>query len=283
MMAARGDVRPRHSHRWRWLQRVAFYATVVAVVAPILFPYYWMLVVSLKTPIQNLASPPALIFPPTPMNYVELFGQNKMLQVLSNSLIVGLASTLLGLVLGLPAAFAIARFRFDTLGVLILLARMLPGIAMLVPWYLMFVQLQLVGTHGALVFSHLSVSLPLIIWLSIGFFEGLPSELMDAAVVDGCSLVGYFWRVALPLVRPAIAASAMLAFIYSWNNFLYSLILGGTIKMAPVAAYNMISSYDINWGGMMAAAVVTTWPVILLSLPFGQNLVRGLVSGAVKG
>jgi multiple sugar transport system permease protein len=123
----------------------------------------------------------------------------------------------------------------------------------------------------------------LIIWVSIGFFEDLPDDLLDAAYVDGCSMLGAFWTVALPLVRAGVAASAMLAFIYSWNSFLYSLILGGRLVLAPVATFNMVAEYDPDWGAMNAAAVLTTWPVILLSLPFGKNLVRGLTAGAVKG
>ena len=262
------------------LGAVALYGVLVGLLLLMMFPYYWMLVSSLKTKLQNLNI--TLLFSPTLKNYLYVFAKTDIPKVLLNSVMVGLASTVLGLALGLPAAFGIARFRVHTLGVVVLVARMLPGITMLVPWYLMFVRLGLVGTYWVLIFSHLSVSLPLIIWISIGFFEDLPEEMMDAAAVDGCSLFGAFWRVALPLVRPGIAASAVLAFIHSWNNFLYSLILGGRINMAPVAVYTMIREYDLNWGALNAAAVVVTWPVILLSLPFGKNLVRGLTAGAIK-
>ena len=263
-----------------WLGAVALYGVLVGLLVLLMFPYYWMLVSSFKTKLQNLNI--TLLFSPTLQNYLYVFAKTDIPKVLLNSVVVGLASTVLGLALGLPAAFGIARFRVHTLGVVVLVARMLPGITMLVPWYIMFVRLGLVGTYWVLIFSHLSVSLPLIIWVSIGFFEDLPEEMMDAAAVDGCSLFGAFWRVALPLVRPGIAASAVLAFIHSWNNFLYSLILGGRINMAPVAVYTMIREYDLNWGALNAAAVVVTWPVILLSLPFGKNLVRGLTAGAIK-
>ena len=268
--------------RRRWLGSLVFYLALAAALVLVMFPYYWMLASSLKTKVDNITFPLKLIFTPTLSNYVSVFVENRIYLVLLNSLIVGVGATGLGLLLGLPAAFAIARFRIEAFGVIVLVARMLPGIAMLVPWYIMFIRLKLVGTHAALVFSHLSVTLPLIIWVSIGFFEDLPGELMDAAAIDGCSLFGAFWRVALPLVRPGVAAAAVLAFISSWNNFLYSLILGGSIKMAPVAAYNMMSIYDLNWGSVNAAAVIISWPVILLSLPFGKNLVRGLTAGAVK-
>jgi len=262
------------------LGAVALYGVLLGLLLFIMFPYYWMLVSSFKTKLQNMDI--TLLFTPTVNNYFYVFAKTDIPKILMNSVVVGLASTGLGLALGLPAAFGIARFRVHTLGVVVLVARMLPGITMLVPWYLMFVRLGLVGTYWVLIFSHLSVSLPLIIWVSIGFFEDLPEEMMDAAAVDGCSLFGAFWRVALPLVRPGIAASAVLAFIHSWNNFLYSLILGGRINMAPVAVYTMIREYDLNWGALNAAAVVVTWPVILLSLPFGKNLVRGLTAGAIK-
>jgi multiple sugar transport system permease protein len=279
MVAKRAEVHAAVVRRRR-LTSLGLYVVLLLALVPIMFPYYWMIVTSLKTKVDTLTF--SLIFKPTLANYVSVFVQNKIHIFLLNSLIVGLASTALGLALGLPAAFSIARFKIEALGVVVLVARMLPGIAMLVPWYIMFIRLKLVGTYGALIFSHLSVSLPLIIWVSIGFFEDLPGDLMDAAAIDGCSLFGAFWHVALPLVRPGVAASGVLAFIQSWNNFLYSLILGGTIKMAPVAAYNMMSIYEINWGAINAAAVVVSWPVILLSLPFGKNLVRGLTAGAVK-
>jgi multiple sugar transport system permease protein len=284
MVDNRMHARPGHvRRRWPWLRAAGFYAMVVGVLLPIMFPYYVMLTASLKTQVQNMSFPPQLLFTPTLRNYVSVLTKNNMQKVLTNSLIVGLASTGIGLALALPSAFAIARLRIDVLGVVVLVARMLPGIAMLVPWYLMFSQAKLVGTYWALVFSHLSVSIPLIIWVSVGFFEDLPEEIMDAAAIDGCSLFGAFWRVALPLVRPGIAASAVLAFIQSWNNFLYSLVLGGRIQMAPVVAYSMVAEYDPNWGGMNAAAVLITWPVILLSLPLGKNLVKGLTAGALKG
>ena len=268
------------THSRSRLGALVFYVGLVGLLLFMLFPYYWMLVSSFKNKLQNMDI--SWFFTPILDNYLYALSKTDIPKVLLNSTIVGLASTGLGLALGLPAAFGIARFRVHALGIVVLVARMLPGIAMLVPWYLMFVRLGLVGTYWVLFFSHLSVSLPLIIWVSIGFFEDLPGEMMDAAAADGCSLFGAFWRVALPLVRPGIAAAVVLSFIYSWNNFLYSLILGGRINMAPVAVYTMIREYDLNWGALNAAAVVVTWPVILLSLPFGKNLVRGLTSGAIK-
>jgi multiple sugar transport system permease protein len=263
--------------------KIAFGVILFGTFLPIIFPYYWMLASSLKTQLENITFPPSLVFTPTFNNYAQLLAENDTLGALVNSLIVGVASTALGLALGLPCAFAIARYRIRGLGVAMLVARMLPGIAMLVPWYLMFGELHLIGSYPALVFSHLSVTLPLVIWLSIGFFEELPAELMDAAAVDGCSPLRAFSHVALPLARAGVAASAVLAFVHSWNNFLYSLILGGSIKLAPVAAYDRIREFDPSWGELNAVAVVTTWPVILLSLPFTKHLVRGLTAGAVKG
>jgi len=265
------------------LARIGHLCLVGGILVPILFPYFWMLTSSLKTPLQNAADPPTLLFVPTAANYAKVLAQDDLVGVLANSVLVGGAATLLGLALGLPCAFGIARIGARSLGVIVLVARMLPGIAMLVPWYVMFVQLGLVGTYWALVLSHLSVTLPLVVWLSMGFFEDIPSELMDAAWVDGCSVLGAFWRIALPLARAGIGAAAVLALVNSWNNFLYSLVLGGSIRLAPVATYNLIRDFDPDWGALNAAAVITTWPVILLSLPFSRQLVRGLTAGSIKG
>jgi multiple sugar transport system permease protein len=148
---------------------------------------------------------------------------------------------------------------------------------------LLFLTLRLLDTYPALILSHLSITLPLVIWLSIGFFEEVPSELMDAAAIDGASVAQIFRLVALPLVKAGTVSAGVLAFVASWNNFLYSVVLGGTLRLAPVATYNLIKEVDTNWGVLSAAAVITTWPVIILALPFARDMVRGLTAGAVKG
>jgi multiple sugar transport system permease protein len=242
-----------------------------------------MLTSSLKSARENITFPPNVIFTPTLDNFAGVLARTDVPAAIGNSLLVGGAATAIALVFGLPAAYGIARYRLRGLATGVLLARMLPGIALLLPWFIMFRELGIVGTHWALILSHLSVTLPLVVWLSVGFFEDLPAELIDAAAVDGCSTLQVLTLIALPLARSGIAAAAILAFVHSWNVFLYSLVLGGTIELAPVAAFNQIREFETNWGGINAAAVLTTWPIILLALPFSRALVRGLSAGATKG
>src|SRR5262249_14570644 len=143
--------------------------------------------------------------------------------------------------------------------------------------------LRLVDTYGALILTHLIVGLPIIIWVMIGFFEDVPAELEDASLIDGCSYFGTFWRVALPLVKPGVVATAILSFVFSWNNFLFSVILAGRqTRTLPIAVFNMISYEEINWGTLAAAATLITLPVLLLALIVQRHIVTVLRLGAAK-
>ena len=265
------------------VRTAGFRLMLFVVLIVLLFPYFWMLVSSLKTGVQNITSPLSILFVPTLENYTNVLTTTEVPVAIGISLLVGIVATLAALLLGLPAAYGIARYRLQNIGLVVLVSRMLPGIALLVPWFVLFSRLGLVGSYWALVLSHLTVTLPLVIWFSIDFFAELPSELIDAAAVDGCSTFQILIRIAIPLARNGILAAAILAFVHSWNVFLYSLVLGGTLDLAPVAAYNQIREFDTNWGGVNAAAVLTTWPIIFLALPFSRALVRGLAAGALKG
>jgi multiple sugar transport system permease protein len=270
-------------HASRVLRTIGFYLVLAAILVVLLLPYYDMLATSLRTRLDNGAFPPPLIFMPTLENFGHLLETPGILEALANSLIVGLACTALALVLGLPCAYVIGRAHVRRIGTFVLIARMIPGIALVVPWYLMFSQLGLIGSYPALILSHLTVALPLVVWLTIGFFEELPDEIFAAASVDGASQAQAVLRIALPLSLGGIVSAAVLAFVGSWNNFLYSLVLGGSRPMAPMMVYRQIQELDQDWGRLAAAAILTTWPVILLAIPFTKYLIRGLTAGAVRG
>jgi multiple sugar transport system permease protein len=189
-----------------------------------------------------------------------------------------------GLLAGLPAAYTMARYRQARLGFLFLMVRILPSIAFLVPLFVIYRRLGLINTFGGLALAHVIVVLPLVIWVMAGFFADIPRELEEAALIDGCSRVGTFVRIVLPLCRPGIVAATILSFIASWNNFIFVLILGGkdTITL-PMAVYSFVSFEDVNWGGLTAAATVITLPILVLSLIVQRYLAGGLTMGAVKG
>lgn len=273
------------SHAWRKrIRRIAFYLLLAIILVPFLFVFYWMFLSSFKTQVQNTAMPPIWAALPNLRNYRDVFVTNPFAQYTLNSLVIATGATLLGLILGTPAAYSIARYKQQGLGLAILTARITPGISFLVPWFILFTRLKLIDTYVAMILTHLIITLPLIVWMLVGFFEDLPEELFDAAMVDGTTVFGTFWKIAVPLVRPGIAASAILAFIFSWNNFMFSLVIASyRTKPLPVAVFNFMSYTEINWGGLTAAASIITLPVMLLILLVQRNIVRGLVVGAVKG
>jgi len=272
--------------RWRAFAKTAgFYALVIVVMLPTAFVFYWMITLSLKPQVEAAAFPPSFFhFTVTFKGYVEVFAKHPFLLYTWNSLVVAAGTTLLGLIVGLPAAYSIAQWKQHKLALTILVARIIPGISYLIPWYILFRNLRMVDTYTALILTHLVVGLPITIWVMIGFFEDIPPDLREAALIDGCTDYGAFWRVAIPLVKPGVVATAILAFIFSWNNFLFSVILAGrNTRTLPIAVFNMIGYEEINWGPLAAAATLITLPVILLTLIIQRHIVTGLTFGAVKG
>ena len=200
-----------------------------------------------------------------------------------NSLIIATLATAISLALGLPAAYSIAKYRQGKIGLLILIARMTPFVSYLLPWYIIFRYLRLIDTYSALTITHLIITMPMVIWLMVSFFESMPSELEDAAMIDGCSRWQSFTKIVLPLMRNGIATSAIMAFIFSWNQFLFSLILSGPrTKTVPVAVYNFISYGKIDWAGIGAAATLIVLPVSIFAFFVRKSIVQGLTMGALK-
>lgn len=272
------------AQRSKRLKNLGVFLLIVLVLIVMLFPFYWMVLTSLRSQVDNVSRVPVWFFTPTLENYRNVIAGNDFLNYTWNSFVIAALSTGIGLVLGLPAAYSIARFKQDGLALAILVARLTPYITYLVPWYLAFRALGLIDTYIALTLTHLIVGMPLIVWIMISFFENIPQELEEAAFVDGATRIGAFMRVILPLSAPGVVAASILAFIFSWNQFLFSLVLSGpTTRPVPVAVFNFISYGQIDFGGLGAAAVMITLPVILLTLLIQRWIVTGLTMGAVKG
>ena len=265
------------------LRSTLFYAGAVALCVGPLFVFVWVIMTGLKTGVQNIAYPPEFIFTPTLENFQAVFQQHNFFRYLMNSLIIATLATGLSLVLGLPAAYSIAKYRQGRIGMIILLARMTPFVSYLLPWYIIFRYLKLIDTYTALTLTHLIITLPMVAWLMVAFFESVPAELEDAAMIDGCSRLKSFLIIVLPLVRNGIATSAIMAFIFSWNQFLFSLILSGPqTKTVPVAVYNFISYGKIDWAGIGAAATLIVLPVSVFAFFVRKTIVQGLTMGALK-
>lgn len=259
-------------------------AGVVAVIVAFGFPFFWMLLASVKQNIDIVDPAATFNFIPTLRNYINVFLVADFGRYTLNSLIIAFASTAISLFLGIPASYAIARYTVRSASAFILLARIIPGISLLIPWYYIFAQLGMVGSFPAMILSHVFVTLPLVVAIMAGFYQGSSVELEEAAQIDGLTLFQAFLRITLPLSAPGIATSAILSFIFSWNNFLFALVLSGAeTKTLPVAIFNFISYASVDWGGLMAATVVITLPIVVISLFLQRHIISGLTAGATKG
>ncbi|MEI7027005.1 carbohydrate ABC transporter permease [Paenibacillus sp. y28] len=248
------------------------------------FPFLWMVMASFKTQAQIMSTGQFFSFSPEARNYSSVFQEYDFLRFIWNSFIVAVGSTFFSLLLGLPAAYAVARYHLQKLGLIILVARIVPGITFLIPWFILFSKINLVDTYTSLILSHMLVGLPFIIWIMISFFEALPTEIEESGLIDGCTKHQVFMRIILPISGPGIITSSLLSFIFSWNNFMFSIILAGDkTKTLPIAVFNFMSYSEINWGALMAAACIITLPVLIIALLAQRYVVSGLTGGAVKG
>ncbi len=274
----------RHKAR-RWLGKLGLYLSALVLISPAVLVFLWMASLAFKNEVDNMAFPPVFVpNPPTLANFVDVFEKNDFLTYTINSVIVSFGATGLALLVGVPAGYGIAKAKMQKSAMLILIARITPGLSFLVPLFLMFQWLELIGTLVPLVITHLIITVPIVVWVMIGFFEGLPNELEEAALVDGATIWQAFYHVAMPLARPGITVGMILAFIFSWNNFIFGVVLAGrSTRTLPVAVYNVLTFEQVSWGPLAAAALVVTAPVLLLTLLMQKEIVAGLTTGGVKG
>ncbi|KZE41084.1 carbohydrate ABC transporter permease [Microbacterium sp. T32] len=268
--------------------RVVLWALLAVAVVLYGFPFLYLLLTSFKTPLDAIAVPPTVL--PgvwTLENYVSALSRAGVPAALINSVVTAVISTALSLVLAVPAAYAITRFRTPSGRVFILAAlvtRMVPTIAVGAPLIEVMRSLGLTDTSFGLALAHTTISLPLSIWLMASFFEAVPDELGEAAEVDGCSRLQAMIRVVLPVVSGGLAVTAIFAFLASWNEFLFALLLTSVrAQTTPVVIANFQTQFGLDWGGMTALATVYSVPVILLTLFLQRHIVAGLTLGAVKG
>ncbi len=273
------------------LVRISRYALLVAAVVVAIAPVYWMLTISLKTEVDQFASPPRWFdFSPTLAHYIDAFSTRSFGSFLITSAIVAALSTLIAMTIGTLAAYALARFTWPKglnrrLSLWILSTRMFPPIVTAVPLFLMMRDFRLLNTITSLVLVYTAFNLPFVVWMMVGFFRELPRELEEAAMVDGDSRLGALRRVVLPLAAPGLAATAVFCLIVSWNEFLLALVLTQTeaAMTLPVGIAGRVTQYEIKWGVMSAAGVVAMMPILVFALSVQKYLVRGLSLGAVKG
>ena len=252
------------------------------------FPVLWGLLTSFKTERDVLAYPPTVVFQPTLDNYREvIFGASSILPNLWSSFVVSTAATLLTMLFAVPAAYALARLRYPARrasGFYILATQMLPPVGLIIPYYLVLQGIGWLDTYSGLTTIYLTFSLPFAIWLMVSYFEDIPMEMEEAALLDRAGRLRTLWYVILPQVRGGIAVTTIFVFLNAWNEFLFAVVLGGNnVRPVTVAMFNFISVEQTQWARLAAGAMLAMAPVILIGLAAQRHIVKGLTVGAVKG
>ncbi len=271
----------------RRLGDAAAYAALLLACMFVLLPILWSVSTSLKLPLEIHAGPHWWPETPTFSNYRAVAG-SKFLRYIGNSLLVAAATLLVSLALAVHAAYAVARRRFRGKNVLLFLlwaTIMIPGVSVVVPLYALAVDVGLYDTYLLLVIVYAAWLIPTLIWLLRGFVDAIPASLEEAALVDGCSKMGAFYRIVLPLLRPGLGAAAVLVFVTIWNDFLigFALTLSDEHRLLQVGLQAFVTEGGIDWGPMMAAAIVALVPAGLLFAFLQRAFIQGVTGGAVKG
>lgn len=260
---------------------------LLALLLFITFPLFWMVTTSLKVQNETFSTPPRFFnFTPTLEHYQTIIEEGEVPRTGLNSLIVATGTTILAVILGTPAAYVFARFQFRgkrDLWFWFISNRFISPVVVVLAYFLVGRDLRLLDSHLYLILIYQTFTVPLVIWLCLDQFRSVPKDIDDAAKVDGCNLLQTFWRINLPLALPGIVVSAILSFIFSWNEMLFGLLLTrANAVTAPVQASTFMTGMGIRWGDMMATGTLIVLPVIIFAALVSRHLVRGLTMGAVK-
>ena len=269
-------------------RQIALYAIAGIGLAVWAFPVFWGLLTSFKTERDVLAYPPVFVFTPTLANYREvILGAASIVPNLVSSLIVSTLATALTMLFAIPAAYAMARLRFPAkrgTGFYVLATQMLPPVGLIIPYYLVLQKIGGLDTYGGLTVIYLTFSLPFAIWLMVSYFEDVPLEMEEAALLDRAGRLRALWHVILPQVRGGIAVTTIFVFLNAWNEFMFAVVLGGNrVRPVTVAMFNFISVEQTQWAKLAAGAMLAMAPVILIGVFAQRHIVKGLTVGAVKG
>ncbi len=278
----------RYASRESWL-RAVIYVSLVAACAFAIFPILWAVLTAFKDQGSIVSYPPKWMPDPfVPDNYALVMYGSNMPRYFLNSLIVCVATVVFTLVVACHGGYSAARFNFPLKNFLlfvILATVMIPGIAVLVPLYMIATQVGLHDTYWSLILIYSAWQVPTVLWLMRGFFESIPRELEEAALIDGCGHLQAFYRIIAPLTQPGLAASAVIVFVYVWNEFIIALTMTASddMRLIPVGLYYYISAFGVEWGKLMAAVSVALLPAVVLFIVLQRRFIQGLTSGATKG
>ncbi len=270
----------------RILWDVLAYSLLLLAILIWAFPVLWIILTSLKPRTEIFTVPPTILFSPTLEHYVEALRTQGIVPSIRNSLVIACLSTALALLVAVPAGYAYARIRFrlrSQLAFYTLFTQMAPPIGLVIPYFLVLNRLRLLDSYVGMVTIYLTFTIPFSVWLMITYFQDLPAELEEAAAMDGASRLTTFLRIMVPQVRGGIAVVAIFAFIDSWNEFLYAVVLTGTnTRTATVAIFSFLAAEESRWGPFTATGVMIMAPVILVALVAQRHILKGLSLGAIK-
>jgi multiple sugar transport system permease protein/raffinose/stachyose/melibiose transport system permease protein len=275
-------------------RRTPLGATVIAIAAIVLvivclFPFAWMALSSIKKLAELFTVPPHwLPDDPTLANYGTVFFHSNIPRYFLNSCVISIGATLVALALAIFAAYGFARFEFRgklALQSFVLVGQLLPTAAIIVPLFITLRWMHLLNTYWGLILVYTIITLPLSVWMLTSYMRGIPTELEEAAVIDGASRLGVLFRITLPLAVPGVVAVAVFSFVTCWNEYIFALVFAQdqTVKTLPIGLTEFSTEFNTDWGGVMAASMVMTVPVVLLFLAFQKLFVGGLTAGATKG
>jgi multiple sugar transport system permease protein len=271
------------------IERTTAYAVLTLLALAVLFPFYWMTVTSFKTEEQMRSI--VSMFWPKPFaveNYQQLLAKTEFAAWYGNSVFVAVSSTLLATAVGTIGAYALARLKFLGRGFMAsatLITYLVPPSILFIPLYKQMQGLGMANSLSGLIAAYPSFTVPFVTWLLMGYFESIPEELEEAAMIDGATRFGAFYRIVLPLSAPGVLAAGLYAFTQAWNEFLYALVFitDGRLRTLPVGLASFITGDVYGWGYLMSGAVLTTLPVIAAYIYLQKYMVEGLTAGGVKG
>jgi multiple sugar transport system permease protein len=274
--------------RLRTPQKIGIYAALGLLAFTILFPIYYMIIISLKIPRDIYRRPSLLPVNPTLKNYADLLARDEFLTNVFNSMLVAGLTTLFSVAISTMAAYSLVRLKYrgrDWIGRLILFAYLTPSALLFIPLSVIIAQLRLGNTLHGLIFVYLTFAAPLSTWLLMGFFRSIPADLEEQAMVDGATRIQAIWRVLLPLSTPGLIAVSVFTFTGAWNELLLALIFitSPSLQTVPVALQYLITGDVFRWGLIMAGSVLAALPVMVLYYLAQRFVVQGLAAGAVKG
>lgn len=273
----------------RVLQHGLVYLSAFVLCSFSLIPMLWGISTSLKPENMVYVQPPQWIpDAPTLKHYESVLQSKDMLRYFKNTSMIAIGATIVALVVGILAAYGFSRYKFPGRNMLlwsILFTKIFPRVVIIIPFYVTLKNLSLLNTYTGLILVYLMVVLPIAVWLLKGFFDNIPYEIEEAAIVDGCSVLGLLWRILIPISLPAIAAVGLYSFILAWNEFLFALVFTSGIEKRPISVglAFFIDETGIRWGELMAASILMSIPAIVIFSLSQKLLVRGLSDGAVKG